>query len=293
MSNASSESATVTLADGRLLSFSVYGDPAGKPVIALHGTPGSRLKFQSWPARADVAVQLVCPDRWGYGGSSMPRRSLELARYVEDVAVLAEHLGLDRFALLGVSGGAPYATAAAALLGGRVTRFALAVPVGPMSEADNVALRHRLLFQLLPRLPGAERLGFGLFRAALAARPEAAVRLAFARAAPADRRLLGDRVACEALAKVFREGLASGVDGAVVDMTLFAKPWRVDWSTIVAPTRVYIGRADRNVSNGAALALARLTRADVVEIEGAGHLWPGQEPGPLLAWLTQKQSAGL
>src|SRR5690554_337385 len=43
---ANSEDRAVRLPDGRRVSYAEYGDPEGYPVLALHGTPGSRFKFR-------------------------------------------------------------------------------------------------------------------------------------------------------------------------------------------------------------------------------------------------------
>ncbi len=61
------------LGDGRALGFKVYGDPAGAPLLFLHGTPGSRLKFAiGHDAGKELGLAIVAPDRWGYGLSDLP-----------------------------------------------------------------------------------------------------------------------------------------------------------------------------------------------------------------------------
>ena len=61
------------LGDGRALGFKVYGDPAGAPLLFLHGTPGSRLKFAiGHDAGQELGLAIVAPDRWGYGLSDAP-----------------------------------------------------------------------------------------------------------------------------------------------------------------------------------------------------------------------------
>ncbi len=64
------------LGDGRTLGFKVYGDPAGAPLLFLHGTPGSRLKFAIGHAAGKaLGLAIVAPDRWGYGLSDAPARA--------------------------------------------------------------------------------------------------------------------------------------------------------------------------------------------------------------------------
>lgn len=115
----------ITLADGRQLGFAEYGDPSGKPVILVHGTPGSKLYWKSFPGfpfRPDL--HLIAPDRPGYGLSDWkPGRTL--VDWPDDVATLADALDLDRFAMVGVSGGGPEALACAWKIPERLTAVGL------------------------------------------------------------------------------------------------------------------------------------------------------------------------
>ena len=102
------------LPDGRRIGYAEFGDAKGLPVLAIHGTPGSRYMFAlTDQAARERGLRIIAPERPGYGLSDYRRRDA-LAQTAEDVNALADGLGLDRFALIGVSGGAPHAMAAAA-----------------------------------------------------------------------------------------------------------------------------------------------------------------------------------
>src|SRR5207249_1087881 len=107
-------------------------DRRGFPVLALHGTPGSRLA--RWPdddVYTEAGACWITHDRAGYGRSSRrPGRSV--ADEVDDVVALADELGLERFGVLGGSGGGPHVLACAALLPKRVTRAVCAVGLAPL-----------------------------------------------------------------------------------------------------------------------------------------------------------------
>src|SRR6516162_4610928 len=98
----------LVLPDGRRVGCAEYGDPSGLPVPALHGTPGSRLMFAlAHKAARERGLRLIAPERPGYGLSDY-RQADSLAQIARDFSVVANAYGLGRFAVMGVSGGAPY-----------------------------------------------------------------------------------------------------------------------------------------------------------------------------------------
>lgn len=104
---------SLSLRDGRVLGYAEYGSPTGFPLVYFHGFPSSRLEgwgLGSIPYRHGLRV--IVPDRPGFGLSSFqPGR--RISDWPADVQALASHLGLSRFAILGASGGGPYAVACA------------------------------------------------------------------------------------------------------------------------------------------------------------------------------------
>ncbi len=88
------------------------GDPDGLPVVFHHGSPGSRHQAMlGAQAAMRQQVRLVSMSRPGYGAS--PNIPPSLASVGADTLVLADALGIADFAVLGVSGGGPYALATA------------------------------------------------------------------------------------------------------------------------------------------------------------------------------------
>ena len=99
--------------DGHIFGISEFGTPTGKPLFYFHGFPGSRLEARiihqlAWRHQ----IRVIAVDRPGYGKSSyQPQR--RLSHWSRDIGDIAAALELDRFSILGVSGGAPYAAACA------------------------------------------------------------------------------------------------------------------------------------------------------------------------------------
>ncbi|KAG5647177.1 hypothetical protein DXG03_001136 [Asterophora parasitica] len=109
----SRDSQSLTLPDGRLLGYAEYGANSGFPLVYFHGFPSSRLEgslFDALGKRRNIRV--IAPDRPGFGISS-PQPGRTIRDWPGDVAALVSHLGLERFSILGVSGGGPYALACA------------------------------------------------------------------------------------------------------------------------------------------------------------------------------------
>jgi pimeloyl-ACP methyl ester carboxylesterase len=117
-----------TLRDGRTLEYADLGDPSGVPVFFFHGTPatGGQAAVVADAARSH-GVRLLAPSRPGYGDSTLSPPGLKAS--VADVLELADRLALERFGVMGASGGGPFALAVAAVAPDRVS--AVAVHAGP------------------------------------------------------------------------------------------------------------------------------------------------------------------
>jgi pimeloyl-ACP methyl ester carboxylesterase len=124
------------LRDGRQLTYAIFGDPSGIPVIFSHGLSDSRLlRHHDDDLTKRLGVRIISIDQPGVGESSpMPnlKRDRTLLNYAKDIEQLVNHLQIDTFAIAGHSGGAPHAMAVAWYLGKRVTRGILAGPAPPL-----------------------------------------------------------------------------------------------------------------------------------------------------------------
>jgi pimeloyl-ACP methyl ester carboxylesterase len=281
----------VRLDDGRVMLMREYGDPRGKPVMALHGTPASRLMYSAATSAGKLGLRLIAPDRWGYGGTTA-HPDPTLPAFAADIARVADTLGIGRFAVLGVSGGGPYACAVGALLPHRVTALALVAPVGPINGVADVRLTpfHRFCFRMLPHMPGTMRAIFGGFKRGLEASPARAIRVAMVRSPAPDHRVMEHPGVRTRFMAMFAEGLRPGIDGATTDMLIFDRPWHVPLHQISAPSRLWIGTADNNVPIDAACKLAAaIPGCELLELHGEGHLWVAVNYDTVLEWIVDKQ----
>ena len=270
-------SRTVRLADGRRIGYAEYGDPQGASVLAIHGTPGSRFMFAlTDKAARERGLRIFAPERPGYGLSDF-RRKDGLVEAAVDLRWLADAVGLRRFALIGVSGGGPYAVAAAASMAERVALLALISPVGPIAECQSkirMSKLHRFIFTKIGRSRQSGAAFFWSLRHVVRYAPDLAYRGLMQRVAPADRSVLLRGEVKADIQTALREGLRPGIAGARQDLRLFCAPWGLKLEEIDVPAIIWQGSDDTIVPPGAAYHLAETLpncRLDVVQ--GGGHYW--------------------
>jgi hypothetical protein len=129
-----SDTVVMVLPNSRELAWLEVGDPEGPAVFVFHGTPGSRLRvsFNEEPINA-AGVRFIAVDRPGYGHSSY-QQGRRLADWASDVSCLADHLNIDKFSVVGISGGGPHAAVCARFLADRVLGAGIVSGVGPLAE---------------------------------------------------------------------------------------------------------------------------------------------------------------
>jgi len=130
----------IAVDDDRQIGFAEFGDPRGRAVFWLHGTPGARRQI---PAEARVyaeeqGIRLIGIDRPGIG-SSTPHQYANVRAFADDLAVIADTLGIDRMAVVGLSGGGPYALAAAAAMPERIVGAGIIGGVAPTVGPDAIS----------------------------------------------------------------------------------------------------------------------------------------------------------
>lgn len=260
----------MTLPGGRLFGYAEYGDPTGTPVVSFHGWPGSRIQTARYDAAArSLGVRLVAPERPGVGLSDS-FDGPSLGSHVADVARLADALGIDCFGVLGVSGSGPYALAAAALAGERVSRVTLVSALAPGSMGSTFLIRQ--VSSLGLRVPWLFIPGFDAAARFAGAKGPLAVDLAF-RTLPACDRAIVDRPAIRDLSiRDTREAFSQSGRGLRDDaLALLAAP-AFSLRDITTEVDLWHGEADTivPVATGREVA-AVLPNCRATFLPGEGH----------------------
>jgi pimeloyl-ACP methyl ester carboxylesterase len=130
-SNIPQNTTFLTLRDGRRLAYVENDQPSGFPLFFFHGTPGSRNPKSTLLSIAErYGVRLISADRPGFGYSDFQLERV-LLDWADDVVELADALEVERFAVMGVSGGGPYSTVCAYKIPHRLTSATLVSSPGP------------------------------------------------------------------------------------------------------------------------------------------------------------------
>jgi len=278
------------LDDGRELAWLEVGKPRGAPVIAFHGTPGSRRQV-SFDDKAITAsgVRLVAPDRPGYGHSSY-HAGRTLRDWASDVAALADHLKIERFAVIGVSGGGPHAAACARFLPDRVTAAGLVSGVGPIAEpglTDSMEGFNRGLIRLAQTVAPALLPLFALQEVAMRRWPDKALQSAKRRMAEPDAALLDRPDVRAVFLQDARLATGSTARAGAQDFELFVRDWGFRLADIEVPVHVWHGDLDKSVpfSHGEYVA-EHVPGARFHACPGEGHLLVVDHLGEILGAVS-------
>ncbi len=243
---------TVAVAPRRRLGFAEFGPPEGRAVVWLHGTPGARRQIPE-EARVlahEMGLRIIGIDRPGIG-SSTPHLYADVRGFATDLATVADSLGVDELALIGLSGGGPYALAAAHALPDRVVAVAVLGGVAPTKGPHAIGGGLVDLGVRLAPLVALTHVPTGLLLAGAVrlARPVASPGLdLYARLSPAGDRALLRRPELKAM---FLDDLLNGsrkqLSAPLADVLLFTRDWGFRVGDVTVPVRWWHGDADHIV----------------------------------------------
>jgi pimeloyl-ACP methyl ester carboxylesterase len=289
---------TLEAPDGRTLAYALWGDPDGFPILVLHGTPGCRL--ERWPDEdvyRRLGILVVTHDRAGYGRSTR-RPGRRIVDEVDDVAALADHLGLEQFGVTGGSGGGAHALACAARLPDRVVRAACVVGVAPLGdpglERDDwlAGMDPENVKEFEWTVAGEDVLmrELEVEHSKLAARvaEDPSSVLGDFDLSESDRKELTRAERVQIIRESWAEHSVRGVGGWADDDLAHTRPWGFDVGEITVPVLVRYGATDVLVPPAHGEWLAAHVPGCVVKVDGdAGHIGadPTEEIAESARWL--------
>jgi pimeloyl-ACP methyl ester carboxylesterase len=243
---------TIEADSGRRFGFAEFGNPHGRPVIWMHGTPGARRQI---PDAARIAaetmdIRLIGIDRPGVG-SSTPHLYPQFSDWIEDLEQMLESLGIDRYAMLGLSGGGPYVLAAAHAMPERMivagVLGGVAPTVGPDATKGGIVSLAARFNSALTALHAP--LTWAITGMVWSLRPfgSPALRL-YARLSPPGDRLVFARPEIRAMfLDDLNRGARLGLRAPVFDIMLFGRDWGFSVRDVKVPVHWWHGDADHIV----------------------------------------------
>ncbi len=274
--SASATCKQIQLQDKRLLAYAEYGDPQGKPVMLFHGTPGSRLFHHPDESIAlSVGARVIVPDRPGYGLSDF-KAGRYLLDWPDDVLQLADALGIDRFAVAGISGGGPYAIACAIRIPHRLTRAALISSMAPLSfpaATDGMTWRNRLLFRLSQNSQMLTRLSWWIMSLAYRQNPQRFFGFETGLSSQSEREVVNRPEVESILVRDYGEALRAGIDGVACETIMLAQPWGFRLEDVALETHLWHGEEDARTP----IAMGRYLAASIPNCRAAFLTSEGHE----------------
>ena len=284
----------IAVGSDRQIGFAEFGDPQGRAIFWLHGTPGARRQI---PVEARLyaeanQIRLVGVDRPGIGAST-PHEYHRVVDFADDLRTIADTLGIDKMAVIGLSGGGPYTLGCAAAMPERIIAVGVLGGVAPTRGRD--AIGGGLMGNVgLPAAPVLERVGAPLSRVATGLirliKPVAEpVLYLYASISPeGDRRLL-ERPEFKAM---FLDDLLNGsrkqLAAPFADVVVFARDWGFRLDEVKVPVRWWHGDRDHIVpyAHGEHV-VAMLPDAELYSLPGESHLGGLGEAEAIMATMSE------
>ncbi len=267
---------SLTLSNGSTVALSEYGDPRGVPIFFCHGWPSSRTMAElADEAARDLGARIISPDRPGIRDSQF-QRDRRLIDWPPLLNEIADRLGIDRFRILAISGGAPYAYASGWMTPERLEKIAVvsgAPPLDQLKEYDGLLPIHRQMLRLRARRPGLMKTLFHLARPFVAIRMPIRFRpLLLKFLQPCDANVLRESRAFDVCFESARQAWRSSAKGVMTDAEIYATPWGFSLEEVRVPVALWHGTKDRTFAHRLAKDVAsRLPDCQFHLIEGAGH----------------------
>lgn len=287
------------LPDGRRLGYAEFGDPTGSVVLWFHGTPGGRRQLPMIGRRAaeKLGQRVVMIERPG-SGLSDPHPHHAISDFADDIVHVGEALGAQRFGVVGLSGGGPYALACAAhpALATRVSAVAVlggvTPTVGPDAAGTGVLDLARRFAPMLAALRQPLAVAVGGLAVSIIPLAHLAYRGLSAAMPEGDQRVFAD----PEIEAMFLDDIVGvlatkqPLQAVFDDARLFGRDWGFELADVKAPVRWWHGDADSLIPFGSAeKASAGLPDVELVLMPGESHLGGFATADEVLAFIDSHQ----
>jgi len=238
---------TIKLKDGRKLGYIDIGKSDGKPLFHFNGFPGSRLEVTILADRAiKKNIRVIGIDRPGMGLSDF-KKNRTLLDWPDDVVELADALGIDKFAIEGISGGGPYVAACAYKIPERLTSCGI---ISGAASKDLEIEKKMRIFSVIRIFPWLFKLMMWVQSRGMKdlEKAEKNMKKALNKFPEADRKVFEDPQILSLFIKESAEAFRHGSKGAYYEGKIYARSWGFNLEDISPKLKVYIWHGDADTS---------------------------------------------
>lgn len=274
---------TITLKDGRKLGYAEFGSVNGKPLFYFHGHGSSRLEPKMYNIdNIRDKVRLIGVDRPGFGLSDFSHNH-SLLSWPDDIAELADSLNINKFSVLGGSGGAPFTLACAYKIPNRIVSCGIVSGLGPIKYGiEDMAKNNRKELEMAQKNPKRLNFVFKLivkFLNKLKRMDIEAVKQKLLKRGKnlpeADKKYFEDTDNCSLYLELMEDSLRQGISGPSHESILFASPWGFELKDISPDLKIksWHGKLDTSVPLRMAKAMcSEIPNCEMKVYDNLGHL---------------------
>lgn len=268
----------ILLKDGRQLTYCDQGNPQGKQVLLLHGTPGYSIFWNQLPGFAEACehFRFITVDRRGYGTSDY-KKDHTFLNYVDDIDELMNHLQVDQTIVMGISGGGPYALACGYKIPERVKQVVIVSSAGPSGVKeieDSISSTNRIVYKIARNLPWLMTLNIRLLISWQTKNPTKFLQKMSYKLSGPDKEAINRRDVQEIMKDIYLNSYQKTWKGYARDVILQANDWGFDLSQI--KPKVIIFQANEDTSSPPAVGdyfSQMIPNSQLFCHDNAGHLW--------------------
>ena len=294
--------------DGRQLAVKSLGDPVGRPVFLLHGTPGTLdgpLPRGIFLYR--LGIRLISYTRPGYPGSDRDK-GRTVADAAADVEAIADKLELGPFSVIGRSGGAPHALACAAAesLRDRLICTAALSSLAPydaegldwfvgMADSNIEAYRNVTDFHKYSNSEHILQPLIAMFNEhakQVRTNSQGLLNTLWPELGESDRQIIGDVALRRIIARAHAKAVSDSIDGWLDDVMALGSPWGFELSNVTAPVLLWHGADDKQSPASHSKWLAKEIPTAILDLDpGVAHFGAVEILPKTLNWVLAQVSA--
>jgi pimeloyl-ACP methyl ester carboxylesterase len=239
----------LTLKDGRKVAYETYGVKNGKVFFYLHGWPASRLSGDTIDMAAKkLNITVISPDRPGYGQSTYSENR-KLIDYADDISQIANILSINKFSIIGVSGGGPYAVSCAYKIPEKLDNVIVSSGLGPLhqiAKSKSAPFVYKIIFRTFFIWKITTYIWIHLYKYLSKSFPTVLIKISLIGKPDYDKKILLDPLVGEKFIKKTNEAFRQGVEGAWKDFNIYFSDWGFSLMDVKKKVILYHAQGDKN-----------------------------------------------